>query len=136
MNYLSLNHIILSSPIHRLIIFLLPLSWSEYCLFFLFRVHCIAPGCSTFQKVSRSIDVTSVKDFANSIDALLVWQSFLFGNQLLYFKDHVYSKSNCWNEIRDVIFIFLLFFLSQASSIKDPTHVIQCNPLIVLYFEK
>jgi hypothetical protein len=27
-------------------------------------------------------------------------------------------------------------FLTQASSIKDPTHVIQCNPLIVLYFEK
>jgi len=31
---------------------------------------------------------------------------------------------------------FYYFFLSQASSIKDPTHVIQCNPLIVLYFEK
>ena len=29
-----------------------------------------------------------------------------------------------------------LFFLSQAFSIKDLTHVIQCIPLIVLYFEK
>jgi len=25
---------------------------------------------------------------------------------------------------------------NQASSIKDPTHIIQCNPLIVLYFKK
>jgi hypothetical protein len=86
--------------------------------------------------VSRSIDVTSVKDFANSINALLVWQSFLFRNQLSYFKDHIYSRSNCWNKIRDVIFFKSIFFLSQASSIKDPTHVIQCNPLIVLYFEE
>ena len=92
------------SLIHHLIIFLFPPSWSKYCLFFLLRVHCIAPGCSILQEVWRSIDVTSVKDFANSINALLVWQSFLFGNQLSYFKDNVYSKSNCWNEIRDVFF--------------------------------
>ena len=32
----------------------LPHSWSEYCLFFLLWVHCIAPICSTFQEVSRT----------------------------------------------------------------------------------
>jgi hypothetical protein len=39
---------------------------------FLLRVHCIAPRWSTFQGVSRSVDVILVKDFANSIDILLV----------------------------------------------------------------
>jgi len=32
----------------------LPHSWSEYYLFFLFRVQCIAPSCSTLQGVSRT----------------------------------------------------------------------------------
>jgi len=31
--------------------------------------------------------------------------------------------------------IFESIFENQASSIKDPTHTIQCSPLIVLYFE-
>jgi hypothetical protein len=35
----------------------------------------------------------------------------------------------------DMSFFKSFFFKSQACSIKDPTHVIQCNPLIVLYFE-
>ena len=53
-------------------------------------LHC--PRWSSFQKVSRSVDVISVKGFANSISVLLVWQSFLFWNQLLYFKGHIYSS--------------------------------------------
>jgi len=28
-----------------------------------------------------------------------------------------------------------VFFLKSTSSVKDPTHAIQCSPLIVLYFE-
>jgi hypothetical protein len=42
--------------------------------------------------VSRSVDVILVKDFANSIDILLVWQSFLFWNQISYFNGDVYSS--------------------------------------------
>jgi hypothetical protein len=44
--------------------------------------------------VLRSVDFILVKDFANSIDILLVWQSFLFWNHFSYFKDYVYSKSS------------------------------------------
>ena len=52
----------------------LPHSWSEYCLFFLFRVHYIAPEWSTFQGVSRNVDV-----FLSRI--LPIWSIFfLFGN--------------------------------------------------------
>ena len=61
-------------------------------LVFLLRVHCIAPKWSTFQGVSRNVDVILVKDFANSIDVLLVWQSSLFWNQISYFNAHVYSN--------------------------------------------
>jgi len=46
---------------------------------FLLRVHCITPRWSTFQRVSRSVDVILIKDFANSIDILLIWQSFYSG---------------------------------------------------------
>jgi hypothetical protein len=69
-------------------------SCSEYFFVFLLRVHCIAPKRSTFQGVLRSVDFILVKDFANSIDILLVWQSFLFWNHFSYFKDYVYSKSS------------------------------------------
>jgi len=31
--------------------------------------------------------------------------------------------------------IFKSIFEIQASLVKDPTHTIQCRPLIVLYFE-
>ena len=58
---------------------------------FLLRVHCIAPRWSTFQGVSGNVDVIFVKDFANSID-VLGWKSFLFWNQIPYFKNHVYSS--------------------------------------------
>ena len=39
----------------------------------------------------------------------------------------------CWSEIRDVLLKSI--FEIQASLVKDPTHVIQCSPSIVLYFE-
>jgi hypothetical protein len=84
-----------------------------YCPLANFNIACFSfsgstvlpPTAQLFQKVSRSIDIASVKDFANSIDAFLAWQSFLFGNQLSYFKDHVYLKSNYWNEIREMSFL-------------------------------
>ena len=86
---ISLNTVVLSALIHHLIIFHCPqLIWILFV--FLLWIHCIAPRWSTFQGVSRSVDVISIKDFANSID-VFVWQHFLFWNQISYFKDHVYS---------------------------------------------
>jgi len=77
-DYLSLNTIALSSLIHPLIIFHCPqLIWILFV--FLLKVHCIAPKRSTFQGASRSVDFILVKDFANSIDILLVWQSLCSG---------------------------------------------------------
>jgi len=32
--------------------------------------------------------------------------------------------------------VFESIFENQASLVKDPTHAIQCSPLIVLYFER
>jgi len=32
------------------------------------RVYCIAPNCSAFQRVSRSVNVIFIKDFPNLID--------------------------------------------------------------------
>jgi hypothetical protein len=94
-HWLSLNNIapsnVFSTLIHHLIIFHCPLAdLNTAC--FPFRIHCIAPRWSTFQGMSRNIDVILVKDFANSIDVLLVWQSSLFWNQISYFNAHVYSN--------------------------------------------
>jgi hypothetical protein len=73
-------------------------------LFFLLRVHCIAPGCSTFQGVSRSVNVISIKDFADSFDVLLCSTIFLVLESTLAFQRSCIFKSNCWNEIKDVRF--------------------------------
>jgi len=81
-------------------------------LVFLLRIHWIASRWSTFQGVSRNVDVILVKDFANSID-VLIWQSFLFWNQILHFKNHVYSKSSCWNEIREISVLEKIFWKSS-----------------------
>ena len=66
--------------------FSLPHSWSEYNLFFLLRVHCIAPSCSTFQRVSMSVNVISIKDFAYPIDVLLCLIIFLVLESTLIFQ--------------------------------------------------
>ena len=97
-------------------------SCSEYFFVFLLRVHCIAPKRSTFQGVLRSVDFILVKDFANSIDILLVWQSFLFWNQISYFKDHVYSKSSCWNKIREISVLEKIFWKSSFFDQRSNTH--------------
>ena len=71
---------------------LLSLSWSEYYLFSFFTTQCIAPDCSTFQGVLKSVNVISIQEFANSVNFLLAWQYFLFSNQISYFKYHIYSS--------------------------------------------
>jgi hypothetical protein len=70
-DYLSLNTIVFSSLIHHLIIFHCLVAVLNTACFFLLRVHYIAPGCSTFQGVSKSVNVISIKDFTYSIDVFL-----------------------------------------------------------------
>jgi hypothetical protein len=92
--------------------FLCPqLIWIPFA--FLFRVHCIAPRWSTFQGVSRSVDVILVQDFANSIDILLLWQSFCSGINSHTSKIMSIQSLVCWNEIRDVLF-WKYFFLNSS----------------------
>jgi hypothetical protein len=74
---------------HHLIFLCPQLIWILFV--FLLKVQCIAPRWSAFQEVSRNVDVILVKDFANLID-VLIWQSFLFWNQISYFNGHVYSS--------------------------------------------
>jgi hypothetical protein len=63
-----------------------------------------------------------------------VRQSFLFWNQISYFTGHVYSSLIV--EMKSERYQFWKrSFENQAFLVKDPTHVIQCSPLIVLYFE-
>ena len=100
---------------------------------FLLKVHYIAPRWSTFQGVSRNVDVIFVKNFANSID-VLVWKPFLFWNQISTFQRSCLFKYNCWNEIREIS-VFEKLFLKFELLWSKTQHTIQCSPLIVLYFE-
>jgi len=75
-------------------------------------LHC--PRWSTCQGVLRSVDVISVKDFANSIDILLVWQSFYSGINSHTSKIMSIQSLVCWNEIRDVLF-WKYFFKKNSS---------------------
>jgi len=64
-HWLSLNNI---APSNDLNVVCFPSQGPLYC-----------PRWSTCQGLLRSVDVILVKDFANSIDILLVWQSFCSG---------------------------------------------------------
>ena len=81
------------------------------------------PRWSTFQGVSRSVDVISMRDFANSIDVFLVWQIFLVLESNLIFQRSCLFKSY-WNEIKEMS-IFEKTFWKSSFLIKDPTHVIR-----------
>ena len=84
--------------------------------------------------MSRNVDVILVKDFTNSLDVLL-WQSFLFWNQISYFNGHVYSSLIV--EMKSEKCQFLKVFLKikfLRSKIQHTLFKI-CNPLIVLYFK-
>jgi hypothetical protein len=112
----------------------LPLSWSKHYLFFLFRVHCIALSCSTFQEVSRSIDVTSVKILQTRSVLFLFDNLSCSGINSHISKIMPISKSNCWNQIREMsVFFFLKFKLLWSKT--QHASFITCSPLIILYFE-
>ena len=98
---------------------------------FLLRVHCIAPRWSTFQGVSRSVDVILVKDIANSIDILLVWQSFYSG--INSHTSKIMSIQSLVVEMKSERCQFLkIKFL--RSKIQHTLFQIY-SPLIVMYFE-
>jgi len=102
----------------------LPHSWSEYCLFFLLRVHYIALSYSTFQRVSRSVNVISIKYFTYSNDILLCSITFLVLESTLAFQKLCLFKSNCWNEIKEMS-ILKRSFEKSSFLVKDLTHIIQ-----------
>jgi len=98
---------------------------------FLLRVHCIAPRWSTFQGVSRSVDVILVKDFANSIDILLVWQSFYSG--INSHTSKIMSIQSLVVEMKSkrCQFLKIKFFRSKIQHTLFEIY----SPLIVMYFE-
>jgi hypothetical protein len=59
---------------------------------------------------------------------------FLVLESTLIFQRSCQFESNCWNEIKEISVLEKIFWKSSFL-VKDPTHIIQCNPLIVLYFE-
>jgi len=123
-DYLSLNTIVFSSLIHHLIIF--------HCLIVDLNIACFSfsgstvlpPSCSTFQGVSRSVNVIYIKDFTYSIDVLLCSIIFLVLESNLAFQKLCLFKSNCWNEIREML-ILKRSFEKSSLLVQDPTHVIQ-----------
>jgi hypothetical protein len=108
-------------------------SWSEYCLFS-FLASTVLPQVVNFSRSLEKCWCHFCQGFANSIDVLLVWQSSLFWNQISSFKDLVYSSLIIEMKSERCQF-FKSIFEIQAFFVKDPTHTIQCSPLIVLYFE-
>jgi len=129
-DYLSLNHIVLRSSVLHLIIFHCPqLIWILFV--FLPLIHCIASRWSTFQGVSRSVDVILVTDFANSIDILLVWQSFYSG--INSHTSKIMSIQSLVVEMKSERCQFLKIKLLR-SKIQHTLFEIY-SPLIVLYFE-
>jgi CRISPR/Cas system-associated endoribonuclease Cas2 len=132
-DYLSLNHIVLSSLIHHLIIS--TPSWFKYYLFSFSEVHCIAP---------RSVEKNwchFCQESASSVDVLLIWKSFLFWNQISLFKCHVYSSlivemksERCqflkvflkiklrWSKIQHTLFNVVLWLSCILREIEKWTH--------------
>jgi hypothetical protein len=109
---LSFNHLSLSP------------SWSEYCLFFLLRVHYIAPWLLNF---SRSIEKCQYNfcqgfcKFGQCSSCLTI----LFWNQLSYFKDNVYSSLIVEMKAERCQFWKRFWKSSFFDKKKSPTHVIQ-----------
>jgi hypothetical protein len=108
-------------------------SWSEYLLLSFSR-STVLPQVVNLSRSVEKCWFHSCQGFCKLDRYSSYLTIFLFWNQLSYSKDHVYPKSSCWNEIREMS-ILKSIFGNQACLVKDPTHVIQCSPLIVVYFE-
>jgi hypothetical protein len=112
-DYLSLNHIVLRSPILHLIIFLCPLVDLNTTYFSFSGSTVLPPGGSTFQGVLRRVDVISIEDFANSIWCSSCLTIFLVLESNLIFQRSCLFKSNCWNEIKEMS-IFEKYFWNSS----------------------
>jgi hypothetical protein len=120
---LSFNHLSLSP------------SWSEYCLFFLLRVHYFAPWLLNF---SRSIEKCQYNfcqgfcKFGQCSSCLTI----LFWNQLSYFKDNVYSSLIVEIKAERCQF-WKRFWKSSFFDKKKAQHTLFkiYSPLIFMYFE-
>jgi hypothetical protein len=123
-DYLSLNTIVFSSLIHHLIIFHCLIADLNTACFSFSGSTVLPPSCSTFQGVSRSVNVISIKDFTYSIDVLLCSIIFLVLESNLAFQKLCLFKSNSWNEIREML-ILKRSFEKSSLLVQDPTHVIQ-----------
>ena len=126
-DYLSLNHIVLSSLIHHLtistsqlieILFVFPLEDPLYC-----------PQKCREELMSFLSGICKLGRCFSCLKIFLILESNLT------FQRSCLFKSDCWNEIREML-IFESIFGNQALLVKDPTHAIQYSPLIVLYFER
>ena len=94
-DYLSLKHIVLHSPILHLMILFFPLAELNTACFSFSRSTVLPSGGSTFQGVLRRVDVISVEDFADSIDVLLCSTIFLVLESNLIFQRSCLFKFNC-----------------------------------------
>ena len=85
--------LVLRSPILHIIIFLCPPADLNTACFFLFRVHWIAPKVSQLFKECWEEVMSFLSRIPHTQSLFfLVRQSFLFWNQISYFKGYVYSS--------------------------------------------
>jgi len=102
-DYLSLKHIVSRSPILHLIIFLCPPSWAEYCLFSSQGPLYCPKVSKLFKECWEELMSFHVKDSADSINVLLCSTIFLVLESNLILQRSCLFKSNCWNEIREIL---------------------------------
>ena len=129
---LSMSSVDLNMFVHWFIIwssFFAP-SWFEYCLSS-FSGSIALPSSANFSRSIEKCWCYFCQGFCKFDRCSSCLTIFLVLKTNLIFQSPCLFKSNCWNEIRDVFF----FFWNQVCLVKNPTHVIQYSPLIVLYFE-
>ena len=85
-DYLSLNIIVFSSLTHHLIIFHCLIADLNTAYFSFSRFTVLPPSCSTFQWVTISVNVISIKDYAYPIDVLPCLIIFLVLESTLIFQ--------------------------------------------------
>jgi len=118
------------SSIHWFIIWSsLPPNWFKYCFVFLLQGPLYCPQQCREELMSFLSGICKPGWCSSYLKIFFILESNLT------FQRSSQFKSNCWNEIREMS-IFESIFGNQALLVKDPTHTIQCSPLIVLYFER
>jgi len=99
-DYLSLNHIVLSSLIHNLIIFHCPLT-DLNTISFSFLGSTILPPAAHLCKECREVSMSFLLRISQTQSMFFFfWQIFLILESTLTFQRYVYSKSSLlkWNQ--------------------------------------